>query len=151
MIDSMPPTEVANSERFQRFGLDADAQAVSRTRQEFAEWLQRFFDLDAVRCSDLVLAINEALTNAAEFAYRLADNPGTMDIQASYHPAAQKLSVEICDRGTWRPRQTDPAPRTRGRGIPLMETLSDHAVIDTSADGTRVRLEWNAIARRDGR
>lgn len=148
MIDSMPPTEVANSERFERFGLEADAQAVSRTRQEFAQWLQRFFDLDAVRCSDLVLAINEALANAAEFAYRLADTPGTMDIQATYHPAEQKLSVQICDRGTWRPRQTDPAPRTRGRGIPLMETLSDRAAIETSTEGTRVRLEWNGIGRR---
>ncbi|PRC44384.1 anti-sigma regulatory factor, partial [Mycobacterium sp. ITM-2017-0098] len=29
MIDSMPPTEVANDERFERFGLDADAGAVA--------------------------------------------------------------------------------------------------------------------------
>lgn len=147
MIDSMQRAEVANAERFERFGLDADAEAVARTRQGFTEWLQRFFDLDPARSSDLVLAINEALANAAEFAYLLADQPGTMDIQASYHPAEQKLTVHVSDRGSWRTRQTDPVPRDRGRGIPLMEALSDQATIETSKDGTRVRLEWNGITR----
>lgn len=147
MIDSMPPAEVANAERFERFGLDADAQTVARTRQEFASWLQRFFDLDPVQCSDMVLAINEALANAAEFAYLLTDQPGTIDLRAAHHPAEGKLTVAVTDRGTWRERQVDPVPRTRGRGIPLMEALSDRATIDTSTDGTRVRLEWNGITR----
>lgn len=147
MIDSMPPAELANAERFERSGLDADARVVARTRQEFALWLQRFFALDPVQCSDLVLAINEALANAAEFAYRLTDHPGTIDLLAIYRPAEQTLTVDICDQGIWRTRQIDPAPRTRGRGIPLMEALSDRITIETSADGTLVRLEWNGIAR----
>ncbi len=148
MIDSMPPAETANAERFERFGLDADAGTVAATRREFADWLKRFFDLDAVRCSDLVLAINEALANAAEFAYLQSDRPGTIDIRADYDPDRETLTVYVCDRGTWRPRQTDPLPRTRGRGIPLMETLSDEAVIETSADGTQVRLEWHDVVLR---
>ena len=145
MIDYMPPTEVANSERFERLGLDADATAVAHVRDEFARWLKRFFEVDAVRFSDLVLAINEALANAAEFAYLQADRPGTIDIQAVHDPDGQKLTVDIRDRGTWRTPQIDPAPRTRGRGIPLMETLSDEAAIDTSADGTHVRMVWHGI------
>ncbi|MEC9323118.1 MAG: ATP-binding protein, partial [Actinomycetota bacterium] len=72
----MPPAEVANSDRFERLGLDADATAVAHVREEFALWLKRFFVVDAVRFSDLVLAINEALANAAEFAYVLAERPG---------------------------------------------------------------------------
>ncbi|AFM17637.1 anti-sigma regulatory factor (Ser/Thr protein kinase) [Mycolicibacterium chubuense NBB4] len=147
MIDSMPPAEVANAERFERFGLDADAEAVARVRQDFAGWLKRFFDLDSVRCSDLVLAINEALANSAEFAYVLADSPGTIDIEATHLADEQKLIVFISDRGTWRTPQTDPAPRTRGRGIPLMETLSDDYAIEKSADGTRVRMEWHGVGR----
>ena len=75
MIDSMPPADVVSAERFERFGLDADAGAVARIRQEFKLWLQQFYDLDPVRRSDLVLAINEAMANAAEFAYVLADQP----------------------------------------------------------------------------
>ncbi len=147
MIDSMPPAEVVSAERFERFGLDADAGAVARIRQEFKLWLQQFYDLDPVRRSDLVLAINEAMANAAEFAYLLADHPGTIDVQAAYDPGEQKMTVFVCDYGTWRPRQIDPAPRTRGRGIPLMEALADEATIETSADGTQVRLEWNGVTR----
>lgn len=145
MIDSMPSADLA--ERFERRGLDADARVVAQTRQEFTLWLRRFFALNPIQCSDLVLAINEALANAAEFAYLLADRPGTIDLLATYHPAEQKLRVDISDQGTWRTRRTDPAPRTRGRGIPLMEALSDQATIETSAGGTLVRLEWNGINR----
>ncbi len=148
MIDSMPPAEVANSERFERFGLVADAGTVAMARRQFADWLKQFFDLDEVRCSDLVLAINEGLANAAEFAYVSADRPGTIDICAVHDPQAKTLTVDITDRGTWRTPQTDPAPRTRGRGIPLMETLSDQAIIEPSSAGTRVRLEWHDVTRR---
>jgi serine/threonine-protein kinase RsbW len=147
MIDSMPPTEVANSERFERFGVDADAGAVAQVRQDFTAWLKRFFAIDDVRRSDVVLAINEALANSAEFAYLLADRPGTIDIQAAYNADARTLSACISDRGTWRTRQVEPAPRTRGRGIPLMETLSDDATIEPSKSGTTVRLEWRGIER----
>ena len=148
MIDSMPPAEVANAERFERFGLDADAGTVAMARRDFADWLKRFFDLDEVRSSDLVLAINEGLANAAEFAYVSAARPVTIDICAAYDPRTETLTVEITDRGTWRTPQTDPAPRTRGRGIPLMETLSDQAIIEPSSDGTRVRLQWHGVTRR---
>lgn len=147
MIDSMPPAEVANAERFERFGLDANAGAVARVRREFTEWLRQFFVIDDIRCSDIVLAINEALANAAEFAYRLSDRPGTIDIQATYDAEAQTLAVCIEDRGTWRKRQIEPAPRTRGRGIPLMETLSDYATIEPTTSGTTVTLEWRGISR----
>jgi len=145
MIHSMPPTEVADAERFERFGLDADAGAVARVRQQFTEWLTQFFAIDDVRRSDVVLAINEALANSAEFAYLLAERPGTIDIQAVYDSGTRTLSACISDRGTWRQRQTEPAPRTRGRGIPLMETLSDDAVIEPSTTGTTVKLEWRGI------
>ncbi|MCB0949519.1 MAG: ATP-binding protein [Mycobacterium sp.] len=145
MIDYMPPAELA--ERFERFGLDADARVVAQTRQEFTLWLQRFFALDPVRCSDLVLATNEALANSAEFAYRLAEEPGTIDFLATYHPDERKMIVDICDQGTWRTRQTNSTPLHRGRGIPLMEALADRATIETSADGTLVRLEWNSVNR----
>lgn len=145
MIDSMPPTEVANSERFERFGLDADAAVVATVRRDFAAWLTEFFAIDDVRRSDVVLAINEALANSAEFAYLTADQPGTIDIQAIYDPGTRTLTACISDRGTWRQRQVEPAPRTRGRGIPLMETLSDDATIEPSKSGTTVQLEWRGI------
>lgn len=148
MIQTVTSASVANGERFERIGLPADAGAAAHTRREFAEWLGHFFDLDHTQCSDVVLAINEALANAAEFAYVLVDRPRTMDMHADYDSASERLTVRICDYGLWRRPVATPASRTRGRGIPLMRALSDGVAIDTSAGGTQVCLQWNGVGRR---
>lgn len=147
MFDSLVRAHVADGERFERVGVLADALSAARIREEFSGWLQRHFHLDPVRCSDLLLAINEALANVAEYAYRADDRPGTMDMRASYDPGDAKLTVVIGDRGAWRTPDTSAASRTRGRGIPLMEALSDRFSLEPSSTGTRVRLEWDDIAR----
>lgn len=147
MIDSVSQADVSNAERFERIGIAADAESVSRIREQFAEWLERFFDLDPIRCSDLVLAINEALANAAEFAYLQADSPGTIDLLAHYDPNAGSLTVTISDRGVWRAPNPKPPNRSRGRGIPLMKALADRAAIETSTAGTKVHLQWDALAK----
>jgi serine/threonine-protein kinase RsbW len=149
MIQTIPSADVADGERFERIGLHADAGAAAHTRHEFAEWLSEFFDLDPIRTSDLVLAINEALANAAEYAYVLANGPGTMDMYAEHDPASEKLRVRICDHGLWWRRPVaSPTSRTRGRGIPLMRALSDDVAIEASPEGTQVCLEWNGVGRR---
>ena len=48
----------------------ADAARAAQIRREFSDWLERYFTLDATKASDVVLAVNEAMANAAEFAYR---------------------------------------------------------------------------------
>ncbi|MCW2650436.1 MAG: serine/threonine-protein kinase RsbW [Mycobacterium sp.] len=145
MIDSTSSADVANAERFRRIGVVADAGSAAYTREEFATWLQQFFDLDPIRASDVVLAVNEALANAAEFAYLLADYQGTMDVQARYDADEARLMVTISDSGVWRIPAPSPEIRIRGRGIPLMRALSDRARIETSSTGTQVCLEWDAI------
>jgi anti-sigma regulatory factor (Ser/Thr protein kinase) len=146
MIDSMRTADVANSERFERIGIAADARAAARIRDEFASWLREFFDLEPMRFSDLILAINEALANCAEFAYRTASSAGTMDLRASHDAVEATITVLVSDRGSWRTPK-EPSPRTRGRGIPLMEALSDRTSIDASDHGTHVTLEWANVAR----
>lgn len=148
MIDSMPTTDVADAERFERIGVVADAATAGRIRDEFAQWLRLFFRLDATRSSDLVLAINEALANCAEFAYVGADHIGTMDVRAAHDPSRSTISVVVADRGHWRSPDS-PSQLSRGRGIPLMEALADSATIDASDSGTHVRLEWSNVDRRD--
>jgi serine/threonine-protein kinase RsbW len=148
MIDSMPAADVANAERFERIGLAATLQTAARTREEFAAWLRRFFDLDPERLSDLVLAINEALANSAEFAYGANDGVGTMDVLAWHDQAESSISVVIADHGEWQMADTAPPTRSRGRGIPLMRALSDRTAIETSLDGTQVRLVWTNGPRR---
>jgi serine/threonine-protein kinase RsbW len=146
MIDAMHSADVENAERFERVGILADARTASRTRNEFASWLRAFFDLDSTRSSDLILAINEAMANCAEFAYLQAPGAGTMDLQARHDAVASTITVVVSDRGSWRPAQ-EPRIRSRGRGIPLMEALSDRTSIETSDHGTHVKLEWTNVGR----
>jgi serine/threonine-protein kinase RsbW len=140
-------TDAADLERFQRDDIPADAASVALTRDELAEWLKDHFDLDELRLNDIVLAVNEALANAAEFAYLQADQPGAVNLRAAYDAGAYALALIVIDEGVWR----EPDPRTqgriRGRGIPLMQALADDARIETSALGTTVRLRFDNVDR----
>jgi anti-sigma regulatory factor (Ser/Thr protein kinase) len=69
-----------------------------------------------------------------------------MDVLAWHDAVESTITVLVSDQGSWRTPLV-PSVRTRGRGIPLMEALSDRASIETSDHGTRVTLEWTNIAR----
>lgn len=136
---------------FTRMDAVADPQSAAEIRREFSGWLGRHFMLDATKASDMVLAVNEAMANAAEFAYVTVEQPGAMHVLASYDGTAATLTVTVTDEGAWR--NVDPAKTElrRGRGIPLMQALADHATVDSSAGGTRVCLEWNRVAAAQAR
>ena len=128
----------------------ADARTVSSVRNEFGRWVRAEMALDEERISDIVLAVNEALANSAEFAYRTFPKAGTVSLEARH--GAASLVVEVSDNGVWY--DEDPVrSRTRGRGIPLMKALSDGATIERRPDGTLVRLRFDdcgAAADRPG-
>ena len=124
----------------------ADPVSASLIRREFSDWLRRFFTLDATTSSDVVLAVNEAMANAAEFAYVAVTQPGTMHVQADYDGGAATLTVTVTDQGAWRSGDHAPKRLSRGRGIPLMHALADRATVDSSPTGTRVCLEWRRVA-----
>jgi serine/threonine-protein kinase RsbW len=135
-----------SSTQFAQTNALADAACAAQLRQEFSVWLRRYFALDATKVSDVVLAVNEALANAAEFAYSTVDEPGAMHLRADYDGAAAVLTVTVTDDGAWRISDPETNSHSRGRGIPLMRALADRASIDSSSAGTRVRLEWNHVA-----
>lgn len=147
------PQNVPNTDdrsRFVRTRVAADARSAARTRAAFAGWLQRYFSLDGDLFSDLLLAVNEAIANAAEFAYVDAAERGTVDVRAAYDANADTLAVTVDDRGRWR--QKVPVQRQqqmRGRGIPLMEVLADDVAIDRTPQGTRVTLSWYDVTGPD--
>ncbi|HEX3286910.1 MAG TPA: ATP-binding protein [Mycobacterium sp.] len=135
-----------SSTRFAHSSVLADAACAAQLRQEFSVWLKRYFAVDATKASDVVLAVNEALANAAEFAYTAAAEPGAMHLRADYDCTAACLTVTVTDEGAWRITNPATRSRSRGRGIPLMEALADQTSIDSTATGTRVSLVWNHIA-----
>ena len=105
--------------------------------------------LDEERISDIVLAVNEALANAAEFAYRTFPEAGTVSIEARRGDRVLSSRCPTTASGTTR----IPSAVARGRGIPLMKTLSDGATIERRPEGTRVRLRFDncaAAANRPG-
>lgn len=118
----------------------ADGPTAAWVREELRRWLQRGTTLSETRMCDIVLAVNEALANASEFAYRRDRQPGTIDVLAVLR--ASVLTVTITDRGLWHDRDPDHQQRSRGRGIPLMRTLADDVAIDASSSGTSVQLRF---------
>ena len=141
-----PSGKPCTSEQFARIDAVADPASAAQIRREFSEWLGRHFMLDATKASDVVLAVNEAMANAAEFAYVMVEQPGAMHVLASYDGTAATLTVTVTDEGAWRSADPATTDLRRGRGIPLMQALADHATVDSSAAGTRVCLEWNRVA-----
>lgn len=142
MTDQSYPTSASDAD-FVRVD-NADALTVARMRRELSQWLSTHLTLDPDRLNDVLLAVNEALTNSAEFAYR--GQQGTMTLQVHYDGTSGNLIAEVSDRGTWR--HVDPAsqPNTRGRGIPLMRALSDQTTISQMPDGTHVQMQFNNCA-----
>ena len=145
MTSTNLPYSGAESPRFARNDASADARTVAAVRDDFGRWLRRSVDIDETRLCDVVLAVNEALANAAEFAYLDRGGVGTVDLEAVVDPRRTVLTVTVGDQGHWR--DTDPlrTARNRGRGIPLMRTLADAVVIDTSALGTSVCLRFDNV------
>jgi serine/threonine-protein kinase RsbW len=131
---------------FVRIGVVADAVNVAGLREELGQWLRQRFNLAALRVNDVVLAVNEALANVAEFAYRKADHVGTVDVSAECDPLMSFLTITIVDRGCWRDAAEREPKRTRGRGIPLMEALSDELGIEPTTAGTTVRMRFGDIS-----
>lgn len=123
----------------------AAPERAAQIRHAFSDWLRGHFTLDAIRASDVVLAVNEALANAAEFAYVTAQQPGVMHVHADYDESARVLTVTVTDEGAWRLTDPETKSRARGRGIPLMHALTDRASFDSTPTGTRVRLQWDHV------
>ncbi|MEE6170103.1 ATP-binding protein [Mycolicibacterium sp. 120322] len=131
---------------FAKVDVAAVPEAAAQVRHEFSDWLHSNLMLDSVKASDVLLAVSEALANAAEFAYVSSPEPGVMHLRADYDPTAAVLTVTVADQGIWRSARPPANNPARGRGIPLMRALCDHAIIDSSPVGTQVRLRWDHIS-----
>ncbi len=140
---------IDDGSRFARMRVAANASSASRTRAEFGVWLKRHFTLGAERTSELLLAVNEAVANATEFAYIDASRRGTIDVSASYDVDSDTLAVTVNDRGHWRHLSGPPSAERqfRGRGIALMRALADEARIDSTPQGTHVTLTWTRLTQ----
>ena len=129
-------------------GAAAPATVVS-WRHELTDWLEARLDLGAERRADVVLAVDEALSNSAEFAYRHGGS-GDVTLEVAYSAPDERLAITVLDSGTWREVDDTCRPLSRGRGIPLMEALADRLDIERGAAGTTVWLTFEQCRVRRG-
>ncbi|MEU4746151.1 ATP-binding protein, partial [Actinosynnema sp. NPDC023658] len=85
---------------------------------------------------DLLLAVNEAASNAVEHAYAPGEC-GVVHIQADAGPDGS-VRVVVSDHGGWR--VPPPTLSARGRGLLLMRENVDDVLVDRRPDGTTVTL-----------
>ena len=98
-------------------------------------------ELGAVRAlaDDVVLACDEAATNAVEHAYR-GQPEGVVDVEATLE--SDVVSVDIRDTGRWR--VPEGADHTRGRGLTIMRAVMDDVDVVRGPGGTTVRMTRQA-------
>jgi PAS domain S-box-containing protein len=108
--------------------------------------LREFLVLDHIakaRIDDALTAAGEAVANAIEHAYERV--PGTFRLRAATYD--DHVVVEVEDDGRWRTPRTPPPSgdavgriAERGRGLFIVRALTEHAVVDRTPAGTRVRF-----------
>jgi anti-sigma regulatory factor (Ser/Thr protein kinase) len=123
----------------------ADPQQLAAIRRELSGWLAPL-QLTEMEVADVVLAVDEAAANAVRHAYG-PDEAGVVELTLwtesesgtdSATTAPATLCIEIVDHGSWRPPADRPAEG--GRGIPLMQHMSESVLIRFDDRGSRVLL-----------
>lgn len=135
------PVDASRRMRLVHADVAADPHGVRFLRTAVDAWLQHNFSLEHSLLSDMTLATNEALANAAEHAYPDPATAGTMALHAVYDETQDQVSVIVTDQGRWQTAAADPLS-LRGHGIPLIKALTHRCRIDTSSTGTQVTLQW---------
>jgi anti-sigma regulatory factor (Ser/Thr protein kinase) len=121
-----------------RIEVPAVAERLAEIRRQLAGWLEPI-GVSSSLVSDVVLVVNEACTNCIEHAYRGIE-AGPMCVEANL--VHGQIVVDISDNGVWQPPPSQPG--TRGRGVAIMRAVSAEVDVQTSTEGTTVRMKFDA-------
>lgn len=108
--------------------------AIPETRRVIRSWLQQN-SVSPDDIFDILVATAEAYSNSVRHAYGLA--AGTVEIQAKL--TADSVEIAVRDHGTWKNHAG--TVNDGGRGIAVMHALMDSVVVDSSEQGTQVRMQ----------
>ena len=115
-----------------RLRLPAAPEMVAAARSQVRAWLAEG-GVEPGAASDILLAVGEALANAAEHAYR-DQLTGDLELLVRTGP---EIEIELRDYGTWKESGGDP---DRGRGFNLMRALMHSVDVERMPEGTTVRM-----------
>ncbi|MBY6363007.1 ATP-binding protein [Rhodococcoides corynebacterioides] len=119
--------------------LDADPHRIADVRGVLSRWLSDGA-VEPDRVPDVVLAVYEAMANVVEHAYTSTSHRGVFDLRAEHSRDTGRVEIVVRDHGSWQ--SSEPGP-LRGRGLPLIETLSDDVTVTSAASGTEVIMRWD--------
>ena len=120
-----------------RIEVPAVAERLAEIRRQLACWLEPI-GVSSSGIADIVLVVNEACTNCIEHAYRGIDT-GPMSVEANV--VRDQVVIDVADRGAWQPPPSEPS--TRGRGVAIMRAVSKDVDVQSSSEGTRVRVTFD--------
>jgi serine phosphatase RsbU (regulator of sigma subunit)/anti-sigma regulatory factor (Ser/Thr protein kinase) len=109
----------------------AEPGSLADARHVVGRWVRRWTS-DRREADDVVMAVQEACSNAVEHAYA----PGRAFFEVHARHTDGEIRIEVRDAGRWRA----PRGKHRGRGLPIMEALMDAVEVERGDDGTVVRL-----------
>jgi GAF domain-containing protein/anti-sigma regulatory factor (Ser/Thr protein kinase) len=118
--------------------LPAEPHVLTSLRRTLRQWLEGL-GAGEIEIYDVLVAVTEAAANAIEHAYGPVD--AAFDVEAEV-AAEGEVMIVVRDQGRWRP----PRGHNRGRGTLLMQELMDHFEVNTSEEGTVVRMR-RSVAR----
>ncbi|ALG06983.1 ATP-binding protein [Kibdelosporangium phytohabitans] len=139
--DAVAASDLTQPHIYTQLRAAPDQAAIARRR--ITSWT-RAIGLPELMVQDITLAGDEALSNAVEHAYRGAD--GMVILFAALTPMGTAARLIVSDRGHWQPPAADPG--FRGRGLAMMEQLSDEFRLIHTTSGTTVVLRWSLPAGR---
>ena len=113
----------------------AEPASLVVVRNQLRTWLGRT-GADEEICADILLAVGEAATNAAEHAHDGSGRPVRITVRADLDDGVLRFTVS--DNGSWK--TPTPSSGHRGHGIRLMRALVDGVDVTTTSEGTTVQM-----------
>lgn len=121
-------------------GMHAVPEQLRPMRLELAEWA-REMGIGRDKAADILLAADEAVSNAIEHACSDSSGPSTVTVLAVRNGHAPKVHVIVSDTGAWRSPPADAG--ARGRGLAIMEAAAHSFDVHHNPRGTTVLLDWS--------
>ena len=118
-----------------RVRVPAEPASLAVVRAKLREWFQTA-GIGSDTAADLLLAVGEAASNAAEHAQDGAENKVELTVTAAATGDGVRLAV--CDDGRWKPPPESPG--NRGHGLRVIAALVDTVHLSATQNGTTVEM-----------
>ena len=135
------------------FVLDVDWVSPSIARDRLRAWLVAH-RWSPAHTDDLVLALNEAVSNSIEHGYGLSADPAPLALPeppvevrgrvVTEPDGTRRVELTVRDRGRWRP-PVGGSSSSRGHGVTIMRACTDEVTVERGAHGTTVVLRGRPV------